>query len=96
MRFPEFLETLSASNPPAGLDGPLEALWRARHGDWERAHRIVQALDTPEAAWVHAHLHREEGDHANAGYWYRRAGRSASNTDLASEWEDIVRALLGS
>lgn len=94
MTFPEFLETLSAPNPPDGLGGPLEALWWSRRGEWERAHRIVQALETPEAAWVHAHLHREEGDHANAGYWYRRAERSAPSTDLASEWEDIARALL--
>src|SRR5215510_7027237 len=81
---------------PAGLAAPLRAMWHDANGDWESAHRIVQDDDSREAAWVHAYLHRREGDDGNAGYWYARAGRSAARGSLESEWEEIVDALLRS
>lgn len=83
------------ATPPDGLFGPGLALWWDRRGDWSRAHAIVADDDSPEAAWVHAYLHRKEGDLCNARYWYRRAGRSEPGGDLASEAAGIARALLG-
>ena len=80
--------------PPEGLSGPVLALWWQARGDWERAHEHAQAEAGPDGAWVHAHLHREEGDLANADYWYVRAGRSRPQAPLAEEWHAISRALL--
>ena len=82
--------------PPAGLAPPLAALWWDRRGDWDRAH--AAAADDEEgrdAAWVHAYLHRREGDAANALYWYRRAGRPVASSSLEAEWDAIAAALLG-
>jgi hypothetical protein len=83
-----------AAAPPAGLGGPLLALcWDAR-GDWDAAHAAAQAGEDAESAWVHAYLHRREGDLANADYWYRRARRSRPETSLEAEWAAIAAALL--
>lgn len=71
----------------------LKALDAERNGDWEQAHCIVQEINTPEAAWIHAYLHRVEGDPANAAYWYRRAGRPVCSTSLEEEWQEIHDAL---
>lgn len=79
----------------AAFAGPLEALKLAAAGDWDGAHRIAQNDPSPEAAWVHAHLHRVEGDLGNAGYWYRRAGKPAATGDLAEERAAIEKALGG-
>jgi len=89
---------------PAGLGGPLRALWLDARGDWEGAHTLAQEATSASAsaaggrdgAWVHAYLHRKEGDEGNAGYWYSRAGRPHCAASLAEEWEQIARALLGS
>ena len=90
----EFRQTLSNPDPPPGLSSPGAALWWAAKGDWERAHRIVMDDDSPQAAWVHAYLHRAEGDLSNARYWYRQANRPASTAELPAEWEEIVGAML--
>ena len=74
--------------------GPLQALWFDGNGDWEKAHTAAQDVDGPDGAWVHAYLHRKEGDAANAAYWYRRAGQPVARGELAAEWEAIVEALL--
>ena len=79
---------------PTGLSVPLQALWYAAHGNWEKAHHLAQDDKSPEAAWVHAHLHRQEGDISNARYWYTRAGKDTSGLDLKKEWDEIARALL--
>lgn len=71
-------------------------MWQDAHGDWDAAHRTVQDLETADAAWVHAYLHRREGDQGNARYWYARAGRPASRLPLDDEWEEITAALLSS
>ncbi|MGI3903820.1 MAG: hypothetical protein ACRYGP_18310 [Janthinobacterium lividum] len=85
-----------ASEPPVGLSAPVRALWWDRKGDWPRAHEAVAAdEDGRDAAWVHAYLHRREGDLGNARYWYGRAGRPVSSASLDAEWENIVAALLG-
>ena len=93
----EFKASLSGAAPPAAeFDAPLCALWWAVKGDWEQAHKIVQDEETAGAAWVHAYLHRVEGDLGNAGYWYRRAGKGVAGGALEAEWEGIASALLGS
>ena len=77
------------------LEPPLAALWWAAKGEWDEAHKIVQDEETADAAWVHAYLHRVEGDLGNAGYWYRQAGQPVAKDSLEAEWERIVSALLG-
>jgi hypothetical protein len=72
----------------------LRALWYAGRGEWDQAHEIAQSEDSHDAAWIHAYLHRTEGDLNNANYWYRRAGRPAQTGDLHAEWEAIVMELL--
>ncbi len=90
-----FTASLGAPSPPPGLSPPLAALWHAARGEWDAAHEIVQAREgDPAHDWVHAHLHRVEGDLGNAAYWYRRAGRLVGNGDLAAERHAIVAALL--
>jgi hypothetical protein len=88
--------TLRASTtPPEGLSAPLTALWHAARGDWDKAHKIVQEDEGAEASWVHAWLHRVEGDETNAGHWYRRAGKPHATAPLDDEWAAIVDALVG-
>jgi hypothetical protein len=84
----------AAEQPPAAVGPALLALWHDAHGDWERAHALAQEDPGRDGAWVHAHLHRKEGDEMNAGYWYARAGRPAATGDLGAEWEVIARELL--
>lgn len=81
--------------PPAGLSAPLLALWRDLAGDWDGAHASVQNEGGADAAWVHAYLHRKEGDPGNARYWYARAGRPPASAGLEAEREAIARELLG-
>ncbi len=90
----DFLDSLQQESMPASIPAPLEALWHEGHGDWKRAHKTVQGDSTIEAAWVHAYLHRKEGDLANAGYWYRRAGRDVSAETLEDEWRTIVASFI--
>ena len=85
-----------SGDEPAGLTPPLRALWNDARGDWEAAHRIAQEGDSPDAAWVHAYLHRKEGDISNARYWYARAGRTALRGSFEEEWRDVVSKLLTS
>jgi hypothetical protein len=87
--------TLSNAAPQAGLVPPLAALWWAAKGNWEAAHQIVQDESDANSAWVHAYLHRVEGDLSNAGYWYRQAGQSTPKDSLQTEWERIVSTLEG-
>lgn len=95
MSFADFLASTRGAVPPAGLSGALRALWLDAHGEWDAAHTAAQAAGGRDGDWVHAYLHRKEGDDPNAGYWYRRAGRPMASGDLPAEWEAIVRELLG-
>jgi hypothetical protein len=79
---------------PEKVSGPLTALWHAARGDWDKAHALVQDEGSREAAWVHAYLHRVEGDESNAGYWYGRAGKPHSKAALDDEWAEIAGYLL--
>ena len=90
----QFKASVSDASPAAQLGAPLTALWWAAKDDWDRAHRIVQDETTADAAWVHAYLHRVEGDLGNAGYWYRRAGKRIGKGALDDEWAEVVAALL--
>jgi hypothetical protein len=85
--------SLSEPAPDGKLTPPLAALWWAAKGDWDAAHKIVQDESDANAAWVHAYLHRVEGDLSNAGYWYRQAGQPVAKDSLENEWERIVSAL---
>jgi hypothetical protein len=86
--------SLTKAAPPPNLHPLVEALWHERRGDWTRAHEIAQGIDGDEAAWVHAYLHRREGDLPNARYWYRHAGKLPEGGSLDDEWRVIVEALL--
>ena len=90
-----FETSLAGPAPPAGAPPLVQALWHERRGDWNRAHDITQDLAGNDAAWVHAYLHRREGDQSNAAYWYRQAGRPVMRGSLDDEWRAIVVALLG-
>ena len=94
MTLAEFKRDVSKTKPPAGLSPPLTALWWAAKGDWDKAHGIVMKQESRDAAWVHAYLHRVEGDLDNAGYWYRRARRPAASEPLEAEWDAIATALI--
>jgi hypothetical protein len=91
-----FKESLLDDAPAANLGPAIAALWWAAKGDWNEAHHIAQDEETADAAWVHAYLHRVEGDIGNASYWYRQAGKPVATDTLDAEWEQIAAALLGS
>jgi hypothetical protein len=91
----DFKASLSGAAPAPDLAAPLAALWWAAKSNWDQAHRIVQDGDDANSAWVHAYLHRVEGDLGNAGYWYRRAGKPVATGALENEWERMVSTLLG-
>ena len=95
MTVEEFRDSLSQSAPPPELDHALAGLWWDARGDWTRAHESAQQDEGPAGSWVHAYLHRKEGDIANAGYWYGRAGKPRCHSSLDEEWQAIVKALLG-
>ena len=86
-----FAASLHNATPPEHLTPALEALWWDGKGDWNKAHQCAQSDESAAGAWVHAYLHRKEGDLANAAYWYRRAGKAIAGGPLADEWSDIVR-----
>ncbi|MGX1323394.1 hypothetical protein AB7M17_006847 [Bradyrhizobium sp. USDA 377] len=96
MNVAAFIASLDGAAPAPELNAPLTGLWWAGKGDWDRAHRIVQDESSRDAAWVHAYLHRVEGDLGNAGYWYRQAGQVAAKDSLEAEWQRIAATLLGS
>ena len=89
-----FKASINQDSPPEGLGPALKALWHQAKGNWEQAHRLIQDQNDEAGAWVHAYVHRVEGDNSNAGYWYRRAGKPHPSAPLAEEWEEIVSSLL--
>ncbi len=90
-----FKQSLGQDAPPTGLGPALAALWHEAKGDWDQAHRLAQTQKDADGAWVHAYLHRVDGNLSNAGYWYRRAGKPQSSASLKREWDEIAGALLG-
>jgi hypothetical protein len=94
MNLSEFKRSLSKAKPPPALAPALTALWWAGKDDWDAAHKIVMDEAGKECAWVHAYLHRVEGDLPNARYWYRQAQRPVASQPLAAEWDAIAETLL--
>jgi hypothetical protein len=85
-----FHESLSHPEPPAHFSVLLKSLWHDKKGDWKKAHDLVDSLPGAEAAWVHAYLHRKEGDSWNADYWYARAKKVRPAHTLEEEWVELV------
>ena len=94
MTFTEFEASLAQPAPPSDVDPLVRALWHERRGDWTPAHEITQEIHSNDASWVHAYLHRREGDLSNARYWYRHAGKPPATGSLDDEWRVIVETLL--
>ena len=89
-----FKRSIGGQAPPADCSQAAQALWWDAHGDWNKAHACAQAQDDATGAWVHAYLHRKEGDLRNAGGWYKRAGKPAATGALAAQWDAIADAVL--
>jgi len=90
----EFKRSLTKTKPPTGLSPALAGLWWAGKDEWHRAHKIVMDEGGKDCAWVHAYLHRVEGDLGNARYWYKQAGKPAVSGSLPKEWAAIAADLL--
>lgn len=95
MDFEHFLASVDNDAVPRDVmaSPPLHALWCERRGDWDLAHKLVQDSSSGDEAWVHAYLHRKEGDNSNAAYWYRAAGKPVCRVSLDEEWQQIAKSL---
>ena len=91
--YEELIASLAEKSEPSGASDPVRAIWLAKKGDWEGAHRLVDSIRTPMGSRIHAHLHRVEGDLSNARYWYRQAGVEPETGTLEDEWEKLAREL---
>ena len=94
MNFQAFKKSLSAAQPPGIVSEYLKALWYDANGNWDKAHKLIQDINDTNASWIHAYLHRKEGDISNADYWYSKAGKNRPSDSLSVEWEQIVNVLL--
>jgi hypothetical protein len=94
MTLDEFRATLNKPGAPEALPKLVSALWWEAKGDWNKAHSIAQDVPGRDGAWVHAYLHRKEGDEGNAGYWYRQAGQTHCRLSSDDEWAQLVTELL--
>lgn len=94
MTLEEFKQLSEKEPPPQVLPPVLQALWYDKKGNWDTAHEIVQNANDPDSAWIHAYLHRKEGDLTNARYWYRRSNQPEFKGGLDQEWEQIASMLL--
>ena len=94
MTLEQFRASLRGQSPPPELNLALAGLWWDAKGDWTKAHESAQQDEGRAGSWVHAYLHRKEGDASNASYWYSRAGRRLSPKSLDEEWAEITTALL--
>lgn len=95
MEINEFTQLIEKQETcPESWSRALQALWYDKKGDWDKAHRIVQSANDVDSAWVHAYLHRKEGDNSNARYWYSRSGKPEFKAGLNQEWEEIALNLI--
>jgi len=90
----DFKRSIAGKTPPPELPATLLALWHDARGDWTAAHETAQNIENADGAWIHAYLHRKEGDLGNASYWYRRAGKPDAHDALDAEWERIATAMI--
>lgn len=97
MTFEEYCKNAeSSAEPPVDLPETLKALWHAKKGEWEKAHTLAQNIASEDGSWIHANLHREEGDLGNARYWYERAMRPVSTLRIEDERDELIRTFLDS
>jgi hypothetical protein len=89
-----FKASVQADQPPADISVYLLALWYDARGDWNKAHQVIQDVTTRNASWIHAYLHRKEGDQFNADYWYSKAGKKRPSVDLQQEWNDLAECMM--
>jgi hypothetical protein len=94
MTFESFKSSVALNHPPENSSPYLQSLWHDAKGNWEKAHTIIQDIDDRSASWIHAYLHRKEGDISNADYWYHRANKKRPNYSLEEEWNQIAREFL--
>lgn len=94
MNLTEIKESLAAEQPPQQLSVYIKALWYDAKDDWDKSHKLIQDVPDKNASWIHAYLHRKEGDIWNADYWYSKAGKKRPSVSLNEEWEQLVSALL--
>lgn len=78
---------------PEGLNLAHQALWLEQAGEWHAAHDLCDSIPEPAGSWIHAHLHRVEGDLSNASYWYHRAGKEMPTCSLEQEWVQLATEL---
>ncbi len=90
----EFDASLTEAHPPEGTSLQLQSLWWISKNNWDHAHDLIDSAPGSDNAWVHAHLHRIEGDEGNAGYWYRRAGRDRPDYGLSKERDVLLNNFL--
>jgi hypothetical protein len=89
-----FKESLNQPFPDKNLSAILKSLWYDGKGNWDAAHTQVDHLSDKDSAWVHAYLHRKEGDLWNADYWYAKAKKDRPSISLEEEWENLVEHFL--
>jgi len=94
MKLEEFKNTFKEEKPHSNWHPMLCALWYDGKGDWHQAHEIADGNPIEGANWVHAYLHRKEGDDWNARYWYRIAGKPLPKISLEEEWRELVKVYL--
>jgi hypothetical protein len=94
MTYDEFILSVETDELPHNQPLYLQALWYDAKDDWQKAHALIDSLDDKNSCWVHAYLHRKEGDINNAGYWYRRANKQLPSESLQEEWKNITMELL--
>lgn len=94
MQYDQFYASITQPAPPPGASVYLKALWYDAKGDWDASHNTIQDVPDKTASWIHAYLHRKEGDVFNANYWYNKADKRMPGYSLEQEWEEIVKALL--
>lgn len=94
MEITEFKSSIGQESMPEGLSLHMQALWYDKKGQWHKAHSLIDSLGDEDSAYLHAYLHRREGDLSNAEYWYRRAGKKRPAKSLDEEWEDMVHYFL--
>ena len=94
MQYDDFIKLTKESEPSKKLAGAHLALWYAVKDNWDRAHKIVQDMNSETASWIHAYLHRVEGDLSNANYWYNRAGKKSPTESLEAELNMIIKSVL--